>query len=217
MKAFIHKGYVLLGTVLCNLRLLFWRLRDWVNPPKTDSVLFVSHPDDDTLFFHTFIKEHKPYVCLMTTGWSLRRMPCFFKVMKHYGVRYRAYPLGTNDSRLELQKRIVRNVLNVGDFTLAATHNETGEYGHEEHKRVHQAVAEVLSEDHRTVLLLCPEDKSNIAAYPLPDCTVEEKEMIFRTMYTTEAWVLNEDREWVINEHVTCIDIGRTVHTRETK
>lgn len=171
-------------------------------PPRADTVLFVAHPDDDTLFFHTFIKEHKPYVCLMTTGWSLRRMPCFIKAMKHYGVRFRAYPLGTNDTRMGLHQKIVQDVLNIRKFCIVATHNVTGEYGHEEHKRVHAAVASVVKKTASDAILLCPAMKEYIADYPLPRDDVEEKKEIFKTIYVTESWVLDEDTVWVENEHL---------------
>ena len=109
-------------------------------PPKEKVILFVAHPDDDTLFFHSFIKKHKPYVVLCTAGWSLRRLPCFFRAMKKYGVKYRAYALGTRDKRTDILERIVKRCLMLGQFELCATHNSEGEYGHEMHKRVHQAV-----------------------------------------------------------------------------
>lgn len=198
----IHRIYKLLGMIFCNICLIWWRIRDKINPPNTDAVLFVAHPDDDTLFFHTFIKKHHPYVCLMTTGWSLRRLPCFIKVMKYYGVRYRVYTLRTNDPRMHLHEKQVQEVLRIGRFNTVATHNSTGEYGHEEHQRVHNAVMAVLSEVETAKLILCPEDKSCITNYPLPEADVEEKKFIFKSMYTTEAWVLDEDTEWVINEHL---------------
>lgn len=200
MKGVFHKLYMIMGTVMCRVFLTWWKFRDYVFPPKTDTVLFVAHPDDDTLFFHTFIKDHRPYVCLMTTGWSLRRMPCFLKAMKYYGVKFRAYPLRTNDSRIQLHEKIIMDVLSIGKFRVVATHNATGEYGHEEHMRVHKAVASVLKKNGSDAILLYPETKEYIAEHPLPRKVIEEKEKIFKTIYTTESWVLDEDTVWVENE-----------------
>lgn len=200
IRIIAHKAYVILGTVLCNLCSIWWQIRDKISPPNTDAVLFVAHPDDDTLFFHTYIKDKKPYVCLMTTGWSLRRMPCFFKAMKYYGVRFRAYPLGTNDTRIGLHEKIIKDVLGVGKFRIVATHNATGEYGHEEHMRVHSAVASVLKKNGSDATLLCPAAKECIVDYPLPRNIIAEKQEIFKTIYTTESWVLDEDTVWVENE-----------------
>ncbi len=202
MKKVLHKLYCFVGWLFCNFCLLWWKLRDKITPPETDSVLFVTHPDDDTLFFHSFIKEKKPYVCLMTTGYSLRRLPCFFKTMKHYSVRYRAYPLGAKDKRTDLLEKHVKDVLKIKNFDNIATHNENGEYGHEEHKRVHNAVFAVA----KGKKIFCPADRSEIENYPISDEKIEEKRYIFNNFYTTEAWVLDEEEAgthvWVIHEHL---------------
>lgn len=200
MKNFVHSIYVLMGTIFCNLCLIWWKIRDRMNPPKTDSVLFVTHPDDDTLFFHTFIKEHKPYVCLMTTGWSFRRLPDFFKVMRYYGVRFRAYPMKTKDSRMNLLKRNANSVFAIKNFDIVATHNETGEYGHEEHVRVHQVIKEIVHSRDEKMKLLCPVGRTKITCFPLENNEVNEKKMIFKTMYVTESWVLDENVDWILNE-----------------
>ena len=110
----LHTLYVLVGHIFCKLCLCWWMVRDFVSPPKEKAVLFVAHPDDDTLFFHTFIKKHKPYVVLCTAGWSLRRLPCFFKAMRRYGVKHRAYDMDTRDKREDLLKKHVKEAFSVG-------------------------------------------------------------------------------------------------------
>jgi LmbE family N-acetylglucosaminyl deacetylase len=175
--------------------LIGWRVRDKIFPPKETAVLFVSHPDDDVLFFHTFIKEHKPYVVLLTTGWSLRRMPCFIKAMRRYGVRFRAYDLQSRDTRTELLQSKIHEMMKTGNFDLCATHNASGEYGHEMHRRVHDAVASVVD-----CTLLTPVDKDHIRNYPLANEDYKEKVNIFQTIYTTELFVLEQYSEWVENE-----------------
>ena len=194
--------YKITGILFCRICLLLWNLRDKLNPPKTDSVLFIAHPDDDTLFFHSFIIENKPYVCLMTLGYSLKRMPDFIKVMRHYGVRFRAYPLDSRDSRTKLLEMQVKSVLKLADFKTVATHNMTGEYGHEEHIRVHNAVISVC----RNRKVICPVDMSIIEEYPLDNKTVEDKRYIFENFYRSEKWVLTEEESgapvWVSHEQL---------------
>jgi len=197
MNSILHKVYKIFGHLFCRACLLYWRTKDFISPPNETAVLFVAHPDDDTLFFHTFIKAYRPYVCLCTTGWSLRRLFCFFKTMKYYGVRFRAYDLDSRDSREGLLKKNIRELLDVGNFEICATHNSTGEYGHEMHVRVHNAV---VSEFRKFVCV--PSDAFDIKKFPLDIETIKEKEGIFRNYYTTEKWVLDEKREWVICEHV---------------
>ncbi len=195
IKQYAHKLYVALGMLLNNIRLVYWRVRDKVSPPKEKTVLFVAHPDDDTLFFHRFIKEHKPYVVLLTTGWSLRRYPCFKKVMKYYGVKYRAYNLHSRDKRSSLLKSYISEVLTLINPNTCLTHNAEGEYGHEMHRRVHLAVKELYKGE-----LLVPALDKDIECFPLEKNLIDEKIMIFNKYYTTELFVLDEYKKWVINE-----------------
>lgn len=200
----IHGIYVVIGKLINHAALVWWRIRDRFFPPETDAVLLVAHPDDDALFFHSFIKERKPYVCLMTTGWSLRRMSDFKKCMRHYGVKYRAYPLKSKDDRVLLIEKHVKSVLKMKYFSVVATHNATGEYGHEEHIRVHEAVVSVLKKEKYRAELLCPVDVSEIKKYSLPDDISREKLDIFANVYVTESWVPFEEEAgtpiWVTHE-----------------
>ena len=166
-------------------------------------LIVVAHPDDDSLFFHTFIKENKPYVCLMTTGWSMKRIPDFFKCMKNYGVKYRIYPLDSKDKRMNRLQKQVSDVLKISDFKIIATHNREGEYGHEEHKRVHEAVFNVLP---KGSTVYSPVLRENLFDYPLPDNIIEEKMKIFSDVYVTESWVPFDEPAgtppWVNYEHL---------------
>ena len=140
VKKLIHKIYKITGYMFNGLCIIYWNLRDTINKPNETSVLFIAHPDDDTLFFHTFIKENKPYVVLLTDGWSLIRFNDFRKVMKNYGVKYRAYGLHSRDKRIDLLEKYISKSLALGNFEICATHNSEGEYGHEMHVRVHNVV-----------------------------------------------------------------------------
>ena len=195
MRRCAHYVYYLLGYIVHTVLLLFWRVRDKLLPPKEDAILFIAHPDDDTLFFHSFIKEHKPYVVLMTDGWSLRRLPCFMKAMKKYRVKYRAYNLKSRDERIDLLERYIEEAYKTGDYNTICTHNSTGEYGHEMHVKVHDAVKKVIGSK-----ILVPVDKEHISAFSLSEEEKLEKEIIFKTIYTTELFVLDQYKEWVDNE-----------------
>lgn len=195
IRKILHKIYLFVGRLLTNIRLCFWRLRDKINKPTEKSVLFVAHPDDDTLFFHNFVKEQKPYVVLLTTGWSLRRYPCFKKVMKYYGVKYRAYNLKSRDTRVNLLEKYVNEMLTLLNPQICASHNVEGEYGHEMHVKVHNAVKKLVN-----CKLLVPVSDSEIVNYPLCDEIIKEKTMIFNKFYTTEKFVLDQYSKWVENE-----------------
>lgn len=195
MSSFFHAIYKSLGYLLCKICLVYWNLRDLFCKPRERSILFVTHPDDDTLFFHTFIKDNKPYVVLMTTGWSLKRMPDFFKAMKLYGVRYRAYPLESREKREEVLEKIVERMLSRNSYEFCVTHNVEGEYGHEAHKMVHDAVARVS-----IIPVYAPALCKEMSKYPLSQSDVEEKIAMFKKVYTTESWVIDEYSFWLTHE-----------------
>lgn len=195
IKKIIRKIYKLLGLFYNKICCIFWNLRDRVKKPDEKAILFVAHPDDDTLFFHTFIKEHKPYVVLLTTGWSLRRYPCFKKVMKYYGVKYRAYNLESRDKRVELLEKYVNEMLTLLKPQICASHNAEGEYGHEMHVNVHNVVRKLVN-----CKFFVPASDDDIVNYPLCDGIIKEKTMIFNIFYTTEIFVLDQYSKWVENE-----------------
>lgn len=191
----LHHAYEFLGHLVCRLLLCWWILRDWLSPPKTNAILFVAHPDDDVLFFHTFIKEYKPYIVLMTTGWSLKRLFAFIRVMHIYGVRFRAYDTRTNRmNRTEFEKRVQR-MINSGKFSLCATHNSTGEYGNSTHIFIHDVVLKTCK-----LPTVVPATIDELRCHPvsLEDCT--EKVELFNRCYTTERFVVGQYTEWVKHE-----------------
>lgn len=195
MSSLLHTLYKSAGYMFCRICLVYWNLRDLFNKPSEKSILFVTHPDDDTLFFHTFIKENKPYVVLMTTGWSLKRIPDFFKAMKQYGVRYRAYPLESREKRKELLERIAKRMLSMNSYEFCATHNFQGEYGHDAHRMVHEAVVRVSN-----IPVYVPAPHDEMVNFPLSQNVIDEKKAIFQTIYTTEKWVVDEYSFWLTHE-----------------
>lgn len=201
IKKTIRKIYKFVGYVFNGLCRVFWCIRDTVNKPKEKSILFIAHPDDDTLFFHTFIKEYKPYVVLLTDGWSIVRMKDFRKVMKKYAVKYRVYDLHSRDKRIDLLEKYVANSLKLSDFSVCATHNADGEYGHEMHIRVHSAVKKLSQ-----CKLLVPALDNDIEKYPLSSEECEEKKKIFEKYYTTELFVLDMYNKWVVNEKLVEVE-----------
>ena len=197
MRKILHPIYVFLGHIICRILLFKTKIYDKTHPIETDTVLFVTHPDDDTLFFHTAIKEYKPYVALMVTGWSIKRLRDFIKVMNNYGVRFRAYD--TFEDGKNAEKKIINQineVLNISDFKRVLTHNSEGEYGHRNHMRVHKCVVSNVDD----VEILVPVSENELQQYPLPSEIVEEKTFIFNNYYLTETFVLDEYSDWVKNE-----------------
>lgn len=192
MKKFAHKIYLIIGHIYAFFWLNIYRLRDFLFKPKANSILFVAHPDDDTLFFHTFIKEHKPYVVLLTTGWSLKRIPGFKKNMKNYGVKFRFYALSARETRINLLEKYITESFSVGNFKNCATHGQNGEYGHEMHQRVHTSVSKCAPCE-----VLSTVDEKEILNFPLPESVINEKINIFKKYYKTELFVLDLYNKWM--------------------
>ena len=204
----MHYIYKLLGHIICRLLLVYWNIYDFISPPNTNSILFVAHPDDDTLFFHSFIKEHRPYIVLLFTGWSIKRMIDFYKVMQIYKVRFRAYDTissGAYDniaSRKKVENHI-KKCIELSNFKLCATHNSEGEYGHSTHKLVHEIVVKTLN---KQLPIICPVHKNHIEMYPLSEELINEKCKIFKNFYKTESWVIEQYSIWVKNEKLININ-----------
>ena len=180
------------GALICGVHHL---LND-KKPIEEKTLLVVAHPDDDALFFHTVLKKEKPFVALMTTGKSLRRMREFRRAMKYYGVNYTYFPLTSRDEREDLLLKNVRLVLSRGNFEKVYTHSQSGEYGHVMHKRVHKAVIAAFCGE-----IYTPVTEEENAALPLlPKEVILEKTEIFKNIYKTQIFVLDMWQNWLCRE-----------------
>lgn len=193
----LHHIYRIIGHIYALFSNFFYSVRDYLFPPKEEAVLFVAHPDDDALFFHSFITNYKPYVVLLTTGAILKRVRPFCRAMNHYGVKYRTFDI--NSRAVDKEKSIsknVRKVLKRSHFSICATHNEEGEYGHEMHKCVHRCVVENWEGD----TLFVPYFSEEIVNYPLDEYTLHEKQRVLFEFYEREYPVLETHKIWINHE-----------------
>ena len=121
--------------------------------------------------------------------------------MKRYGVKYRAFALNTRDERVKLLEKYVKSSFKIADFETCATHNSTGEYGHEMHIRVHNAVKKITTCD-----LYVPVNELDIIHYSLDDENKKEKIEFFKNIYTTQCFVLDMYEQWVENEKLVKVE-----------
>ncbi len=190
----IRSLYNCVGKIQAKLMLGFWNIRDLITPPQESAILFVAHPDDDVLFFHKYIQTKKPYVVCLTSAGLLKRIIPFYRAMRHYGVRYRAYDMNSRAvDEAELVKRRVKAVLKKGKFKECATHNSEGEYGHVMHKCIHDSVCSVWQNRD----LYMPVQSSDIENYPLSKDDCLEKDLILRTFYKGEYPTLETFEKWI--------------------
>lgn len=200
MKKVIRFVYRCSGYLICALHNLFYPVSLKLNPIKEKTVLFVAHQDDDVLFFHSFMKKEKPYVVLVSTGFSLTRMKEFKAAMKHYGLRYNYHCLKSRDERTDKIESIIKKEFSRGEFTLCCSHSESGEYGHIMHKNIGKAVKKLSP--CRTLSTL-GKDKIGGDEYELDEPEIEEKINLFKCIYRSQLFVLDEYKIWVTHEGLT--------------
>ncbi len=200
MKKIAKKMYNALGHILCFFSRLLFEIKVLFKPIDEKNILFVTHPDDDALFFHTLIKNKKPYVVLLTGGYSVKRAMEFKKMMAYYSVRYNMYTFNTNDTRMEKIENKIKKELSRGHFDNIYSHSTTGEYHHPMHCRVGESVKKVTDGKVKTTVsadeLVKDENR-------LPQSEIDEKLKIFNTIYSSQIFVVEQYSDWVYYEKIT--------------
>lgn len=199
MKDFIHGIYKITGKILCAFHLIFSEIKKKISPVKETSILFVAHPDDDVLFFNRVMKTEKPYVVLLTTGFSIIRIREFRKAMKHYGLRCNYHMLETRDEREDKLAKIIKKEMKSGSFEKCFTHSPLGEYGHVMHQRIGRVVPENV--DCR-VFTTVSADEIDCAENELSEEEKKEKIGIFNDIYSSQDFVLELYSQWVTHEKI---------------
>lgn len=197
MRKIIRSIYKKLGFFLCFIHNLFFKISVKLNPIKAKSILFVAHPDDDVLFFNRIMKKEKPYVVLVTTGFSIIRIKEFKKAMKYYGLRCNYHSLESRDEREDKLAEIIKSEFKNGCFEKCYSHSETGEYGHVMHERVGRAVKNNIP---CKIFTTVSADRIGDSANELTEEEKKEKINIFNTIYSSQDFVLQEYSVWVSHE-----------------
>lgn len=196
MRLLLHILYELLGHFYALIANMYYNVRDNIAPPNEKAVLFIAHPDDDVLFFHTFIKRERPYVVLLTTGGVLKRVIPFQRAMHFYKVRYRTFDMNSRAvEKEELISRRIQGIINRSSFEICATHNYEGEYGHVMHRCIHRCVSNCWKGD-----IYVPYNGNEIKQHPLSQNVLEEKHRIIKTFYKGEYPILQRLEIWIEHE-----------------
>jgi len=96
---------------------------------KRKIAVVVAHPDDESLWFGNLISRYYCDIyCCMTPKQDPRRAFTFFEVCKKTG----GYGFLLPDFEMDW--------INLQQYEVVFTHNENGEYGHEDHKFVNRYV-----------------------------------------------------------------------------
>ncbi len=122
-----------------------------VDLTKTNKVMIVAHPDDETIWGGKHLLDSNYLVICLTNANNKQRKKEFLSIMKetnNVGIIL-SYPDKTNNKRddwstqTDAIKQDVAYVLKYKDWQTIATHNPDGEYGHVQHKQTSSIVSEV--------------------------------------------------------------------------
>lgn len=122
---------------------------------STHHVMFVAHPDDETIWGGSHIMNGDYLVVCITCGTKRERVLEFERIMELTNNQYimLGYPDKTNgerdnwDSCREDIKKDMEEILALKEFDTVVTHNPKGEYGHIHHIMTSELVTNLAPHD----------------------------------------------------------------------
>lgn len=121
---------------------------DYISSGSFDKLMIVAHPDDETLWGGAHLSEHGYLVVCITNGNNEVRSKEFKKAVDYLGNEgiILSYPDLTNGKKDDWDhvynqiKKDMEKVISAKDWSVIATHNPSGEYGHIHHKMTDEIV-----------------------------------------------------------------------------
>ena len=166
-----------------------------------DCIIICAHPDDETIFFSSVLKAHKPFViCMSNRGNSVRKQE-FQTALLHWNVEgcMMNLPDATGHFGWAWEGRRIRTILRkiakkCTNLTCVYTHNTKGESNHRHHHGLGTAVIDVFSDCdiYVTAETLGVPDTPNNAMYA-------EKYEILSHIYPSQYKYLETCCRWFYN------------------
>lgn len=170
------------------------------NAKNAETLIICAHPDDETIFFSSIIKEKSPFViCMSHSGNRVRRQE-FSNALKAQKCQYGGLLLNFPDvkgmtwvwkyclkHKLQAIKKFCPNVKTV------YTHAGTGESGHPHHFFVHDAVVKVFYD---IKIYHTAEIIETNSMKKLSNNCVQEKMSIISDIYSSQVNMLVKWCDW---------------------
>lgn len=182
------------------------------------NVLIVAHPDDEILWFTpksfdliviAFLARHDKSYAKHYREKVLAEHPCKEKIIS-LGIDESGF--WKDKSRVEQyqasRERLFESLSNIKQrysFTRIFTHNSEGEYGHDDHILVHEAVTAIFPE----IEIFCPIDASN---YEKPGETISILNNIEIYHQIKALYVKNKAWTWK-NNYLPPTELSYSLHT----
>ena len=125
---------------------------------QTKNIMFVAHPDDETIFGGKEILENNYFIVCITNGNNPVRSHEFKQLLEksnNQGVIL-TYPDMVQAKRANWKqergkiKEDIKKYIEQKQWDKIVTHNPQGEYGHKHHQMTSQLVREVIKEEEKT-------------------------------------------------------------------
>ncbi|NUU74909.1 PIG-L family deacetylase [Paenibacillus xylanilyticus] len=151
-----------------------------------NKLMIVAHPDDEIIFGGAQLIKGKGWkVICVTNGKNKVRAREFRKAMKDVGAEYEMWSYKDKwegDFNRKALKKDIAQVLQANpQITMIVTHNKKGEYGHTQHRALHQVVRELAQEK----MYIFKRSK-----YKLPEDLIKQKHKILKRYRS-------QDIEWL--------------------
>ncbi len=123
-----------------------------INFDNIDKVLFVSHPDDEVIFFYKELITNIGFIVIcITNGDHNVRLHEFVNSMKKLGLDYQIWDfedgLYSVWNKGSIYKKINNILIKKEKWERILTHNDEGEYGHLQHKQLNRIIRDICSNE----------------------------------------------------------------------
>lgn len=120
---------------------------------RQKALVIIAHPDDETIWLSGTIMLHPEIdwtvLCLSRSG-DTDRAPKFARVAERLNFTYFHEDLDDLErypflKHVRLAKNLIKKNIGKTAFDFVITHGANGEYGHRDHKSIHEAVADLAA------------------------------------------------------------------------